>query len=130
MAIGYRCIVSGFHVLPALTTNCVKLTVNAAPALSCLRQDGLVCGGVPGINGVALTTGGPAGPPPIPGTATFTSTTPVAVPDNSATGTTSTITASAIPANATVTKITVTLNMSHTYPGDMIINLKGPNRLM
>jgi len=122
----YRVVVSGTCTPAVASASCVKLTVNALPAVT-ITPSGVVCGGVPGINGVALTTGGPAGPPPVPGSATFTSTTSVAVPDNSAAGATSTITASAIPANATVTKITVTLNMSHTYPGDMIINLKGPN---
>ncbi len=50
----------------------------------------------------------------------------VAVPDNTATGASSTITVSGIPANATISSMAVRLNMSHTYPGDMIFNLKPP----
>ncbi len=50
----------------------------------------------------------------------------VAVPDNTANGVNSTVTVSGIPANATISSMAVRLNMSHTYPGDMIFNLKPP----
>ncbi|MFN8244264.1 MAG: M36 family metallopeptidase [Ferruginibacter sp.] len=50
----------------------------------------------------------------------------VAVPDNNAAGAVSTVTVSGIPANATISSMAVRLNMSHTYPGDMIFNLKSP----
>ena len=51
----------------------------------------------------------------------------LAVPDNTANGVSNTINVSGIPGGATITDIQVTLNMSHTYPGDMIFNLKAPN---
>lgn len=51
----------------------------------------------------------------------------IAVPDNVTTGATTTLTVPALPAGATVTSIDVTLNMQHTYPGDMIFNLRAPN---
>ncbi len=58
---------------------------------------------------------------------TFSSgTVNIAVPDNVATATTSSITPS-LPAGAIISQVVVTLNMSHTYPGDMIFNLKAPN---
>ncbi len=62
-----------------------------------------------------------------PSTVSFTNSTPIAVPDNTPTATTSTIAIAGIPANATISSMSVTLNMSHTYPGDMIFNLKAPN---
>ncbi len=122
---GYRCIISG-TCTPAVTTTCAKLTVNALPPLA-ITPSGVICGGVPGVYGVAITTGGQASPPPIPGSKTFTSTTSVLVPDGNVLGATSVIPVTGIPANATVTNVTVTLNMSHTYPGDMTFNIKGAN---
>jgi subtilisin-like proprotein convertase family protein len=51
----------------------------------------------------------------------------LAVPDNTANGVNSTLSIAGIPANATITNISVALNMPHTYPADMIFNLKAPN---
>jgi subtilisin-like proprotein convertase family protein len=51
----------------------------------------------------------------------------VAVPDNNAAGITSAITMSGIPAGAIITNIATNFNMAHTFDGDMIINLQGPN---
>ncbi|MEI9956385.1 MAG: hypothetical protein WDM90_08815 [Ferruginibacter sp.] len=51
----------------------------------------------------------------------------VIIPDNSPIGVTTSIPVSGIPANATVTKLDVKLNISHTWAGDMIIALKNPN---
>jgi len=62
-----------------------------------------------------------------PVTATFSSgAINVAVPDNTPNGVTSTINVTGIPVGATVSSISVALNMSHSYPGDMIFNLKSP----
>lgn len=49
------------------------------------------------------------------------------VPDNNATGVTNVIPVSGIPASATITEIRVTYNMTHTWVGDMVINLRAPN---
>jgi len=49
------------------------------------------------------------------------------IPDNLASGVTSTVSVSAIPTEAVVTGISVNFNISHTYDGDLIINLKAPN---
>jgi len=51
----------------------------------------------------------------------------IAVPDNTENGVQSVLTVSCVPAGAIVTGISVNLNMSHTYPGDMIFNLRAPN---
>jgi subtilisin-like proprotein convertase family protein len=121
---GYRCIVGG-TCTPSILSNCVKLTVDSLPAVTVTPS--ATCGGVAGINGILLNTGGIASPPPIPGTATFSSATSVAIPDNSPAGVTSAIIAAGIPANATITNFAVTLNMTHTFNGDMVFALKAPN---
>lgn len=51
----------------------------------------------------------------------------VAVPDNTPAGITNSLTVAGVPPGAVVTGIKVTLNMTHTYISDMIINLKAPN---
>ncbi len=62
-----------------------------------------------------------------PTTAVFNSTGSTPIPDASAAGTTNTIAVSGIPAGAVVTNISATLNISHTWVGDLDINLVGPN---
>lgn len=51
----------------------------------------------------------------------------VSIPDNSATGASSTISVSGIPADAVVTGVSVNFNITHTYDGDLILNLRAPN---
>lgn len=63
-------------------------------------------------------------------TATFSGTSgniALAIPDNTPAGITSTINATGIPAGATVTGMTVTINATHTYVSDFVINLVAPN---
>ena len=119
----YRMVVSGLCPPPANSLSAL-LTVNALPIVT-LTPPGPICGGVAGINGVLITAGSAA--IPIPGTLTVTNTTPAPVADNTATPTLSTITIPALPPLATIVNVKVVLNMSHTYPGDMIYNLKAPN---
>ena len=65
---------------------------------------------------------------PAPVMATFTSSAPVIITDDLATGVMSPITVTGIPVGATVSEIRVTLNnVSHTYVGDLDINLIAPN---
>jgi subtilisin-like proprotein convertase family protein len=52
--------------------------------------------------------------------------TSVAVPDNSATGASSSINIT-IPSGRTITGISVTYNMTHSYASDMVFNLRAPN---
>ncbi len=55
----------------------------------------------------------------------FSSTdTPISIPDNNTTGITSTLNVSA---SATVTSFDVTVNITHTYIGDLIVTLYAPN---
>ena len=82
-------------------------------------------------NPVAMCLGDPAVLltilPATPVTACLTATPNVLVPDNTANGVNSIITMAGIPAGAIISSASVTLNMSHTYPGDMIFNLRAPN---
>ncbi len=50
----------------------------------------------------------------------------VAIPDNTAAATTQVLAVSGLPA-LVPSEIRVTLNMPHTYPADMVFNLKAPN---
>ncbi|NOY23482.1 MAG: hypothetical protein GXO70_08230, partial [Acidobacteria bacterium] len=55
----------------------------------------------------------------------FASTdTPISIPDNNSTGITSTLNVSA---SATVTSFDVTVNITHTYIGDLVVTLYAPN---
>ncbi|MEO7306655.1 MAG: T9SS type A sorting domain-containing protein [Ferruginibacter sp.] len=123
----YRCVLGGAcaPVNNANISNCATLSVNPNPTVS-ITPTGPVCGGVAGINGTLLSTAAAA--PPVPGVVTVNSgTINLAVPDNTANGVSNIIAMAGVPANATITNVSVTLNMSHTYPGDMIYNLKAPN---
>lgn len=70
------------------------------------------------INPVAIT----------PGSVTVSSgAVSINIPDNTVNGVSNNLSVSGIPASATITGIDVRLNMTHTYIGDMIFNLKAPN---
>ncbi|MFT3908129.1 MAG: proprotein convertase P-domain-containing protein [Ferruginibacter sp.] len=61
-------------------------------------------------------------------TSTYNSgTVNVAIPDNSAAGATNTIAVSGIPTGATITGLSVTINVNHTKDQDLIMNLRAPN---
>ncbi len=124
---GYRCVLGGTcaPVNNANISNCATLTVNPLPVVT-ITPVGPVCGGVAGISGTQLSTA--SAPVPVPGSVVVNSgTINLAVPDNTANGVSNIIAMAGVPANATITNVSVTLNMSHTYPGDMIYNLKAPN---
>ena len=124
---GYRCVLSGTcaPVSGNNISNCAVLTVNPLPVVVATPASP-VCGGIAGTNGTALSVG--AAPPPVPGSVTAASgAINLAVPDNTANGVNNVINVAGVPANATITNVSVTLNMSHTYPGDMIFNLQAPN---
>ncbi len=52
---------------------------------------------------------------------------PLTIADNSSNGNTSTINVSGIPPGAVVTNVSVTFSMTHTWVGDLVMNLKAPN---
>ena len=51
----------------------------------------------------------------------------IAVPDNNVAGASSSIAVSGLPLNCTITGLAVTINMTHTWVGDMVFVLKAPN---
>ena len=51
----------------------------------------------------------------------------LAIPDSSPVGISSDLIISAVPAGATITDISVTLNITHTYDADLDVTLTGPN---
>jgi subtilisin-like proprotein convertase family protein len=66
-------------------------------------------------------------PPPVVAN-TSSGTLNIAIPDDNPVGITNTIAVSGIPAGATITNFSVTINkIAHTFDGDLIISLKGPN---
>ncbi|HMO63200.1 MAG TPA: GEVED domain-containing protein [Ferruginibacter sp.] len=96
----------------------VRVTVNKVPLPPLFFQASPVCRG--GARALEVSGSLASG--------TFSSgTIAVSIPDNVATGASSNIAVTGIPAGVTITGIRVKLTMSHTYPGDMIINLKAPN---
>jgi len=127
----YRLVVSGTCAPPANSTGAM-LTVNALPAIV-ITPVGPVCGGIESVSGTLLTAGSAA--PPIPGTLTVNSgALTLAIPDGPATwpqtlfpGVATNMTVAGIPANATITGMSVKLNLTHTYIADMVIVLKAPN---
>jgi subtilisin-like proprotein convertase family protein len=76
---------------------------------------------------VQLNTQFTASPPPVTMPAFSSGTISIPVPDGSAVGATHTLSVTGVPAGATITAMSVTLNMTHTWAGDMIFNLKAPN---
>jgi subtilisin-like proprotein convertase family protein len=61
-------------------------------------------------------------------TACFTSgALTLAIPDNNPAGVNNSIAVSGIPASATIADVTVALNMTHTWDGDMVFALRAPN---
>jgi subtilisin-like proprotein convertase family protein len=68
------------------------------------------------------------GTTPIPDSITVTSSLiSLVVPDNTEDGVNASLTVPALPFGSQMTGIDVTMSLTHTYPGDMIINLKAPN---
>ena len=123
----YRCVLGGTcaPVNNANISNCAVLTVNPLPVVT-ITPAGPVCGGVAGISGTQLSTA--SAPVPVPGSVSLNSgTLNLPIPDGVAAGVNNIINMAGVPANATITSVSVALNLPHTYPADMIINLKAPN---
>ena len=100
-------------------SSAATLTVNNFATPTVTPSSATVCAnGAPVLLSLTVPTG----------TTTVSSgTISVPIPDNNAAGATHTMTVSTVPAGAVITGIDVTLNMTHTWVGDMIFNLKAPN---
>lgn len=98
--------------------------VNASPVAPIVAA-AAICEGGPSV----LLSSQFVTPPPAPVTAPAVSSgaITVAVPDNTPAGTSHTLAVSGIPAGATITGISVNVNMTHTWINDIAINLRAPN---
>lgn len=103
----------------------VVATVRTKPGTPTIPAVGPICQGDLAhlvINPVTLGT------TPIPDSITVNSgAISVAVPDNTSAGVTQSLNVPALPFGSQMTGVDVTLNMIHTYPGDMIFHLQAPN---
>lgn len=99
-------------------TYTTSLTVNATPVPVITPANPRICAG----SIQQLTTNSVSSPVTV-------SSGPISVnvPDASPVGATHTLNVTGIPAGSTVTAISITFNMTHTFDGDMIFNLKAPN---
>ncbi len=112
----YRAVVTGACAGPDFTQ---PATLTVGPFVYTVTPTSYnVCttGGVPALISFPSSTS----------TATFTNNTPFAIPDASATGASSGIAVSGIPVGAVIQRIAVTFNLTHTYVGDVVVNLKSP----
>jgi subtilisin-like proprotein convertase family protein len=114
----------GGCVTPGTCTQ-VVVTVNAVPGAPIINTVPSTCLGTPRALVINPFTFDPT---PIPDSITLSSsaTLNLAIPDNTANGVSTTL-SSNLPAGSQITGLDVTLNMPHTYPGDMIIHLVAPN---
>jgi len=105
------CTAVDFSNVVTLTVTPYIVNVSPSSATICAGQVQQLC--------ITNTVSGPT-------TASFTSG-PLNfnVPDNIGTASTFTIPVAGIPAGALITDIRIHLNMTHTYPADMVFNLKG-----
>lgn len=97
----------------------VTVTVNPAPTVNVTPATTSVCLG----SGASLTATSAFG-----GSLTVSSgTINQGIPDASPVGGTHTLNVSGIPVGATITGVSATINLAHTWVSDMVINLKAPN---
>lgn len=99
--------------------------VNESPAVAAITPAvPAVCVG----QSVQLSTQFPSTPPaPVTLPAVTSGAISVAVPDNSVAGITHTLAVSGVPSGASVTGISITLNVEHTWVNDLVVNLRAPN---
>jgi subtilisin-like proprotein convertase family protein len=116
---------AGSSVITYTTTNgcsqSATVTVNAQPGILVMSPTSAsTCNGI----AKSLTVNNFANNSP---QTTGSGAISVTIPDNLASGGTSSITVSGIPSDATITGVSVNFNLTHTYDGDIIINVKAPN---
>ncbi|RYE22688.1 MAG: hypothetical protein EOP51_12610, partial [Sphingobacteriales bacterium] len=122
---------AGTYTVKATLGSCVQdmnyeaiISVNPAPAdIIVTPANSTICLGA----SVALSASG-APPAPTPGSITLNSgTINMSIPDNDPEGIFNTIRMTGIPTGATITGVSVKLNIQHDYDQDLRIHLKGPN---
>ncbi len=97
------------------------LTVNP-PVTNVTPASASICNGT--IQALSITNSVSA-----PTTAIFAASAglPLSIPDNNTTGTTNSVAVSGIPAGVIVTNVAIRFTMTHTYVGDVVMNLRAPN---
>jgi len=108
------CTAVDFSNPATLTVNAIVPVVNPASAT--------ICAGT--IQTLSLTNSVSS---PTTGVWAASAGLPLAIPDNTPVGTTSTVAVSGIPAGSLVTNIAIRFNMTHTWAGDLVMNLRAPN---
>lgn len=99
---------------------CSSITITTTPC-TCLTPDAAtICEGL--IQRIGLTGAGTPGGP----TTVSSGTISVNVPDATATGISTPLTVG-LPTGASITSMSVSINMTHTWDGDMSFNLIAPN---
>ncbi len=99
-------------------SNPVTLTVNPLVA-TVTPASATICAG--SLQQLTLTNASS------PTTVTFTNNTSLAIPDGTPAGVFSTIAVSGIPAGAIISDVSVRFNITHTWVGDLELNLIAPN---
>lgn len=101
-----------------------SITVNPNPPVPVITPaTPAVCVGTP----VQLSTQFTTSPPPTTLPAVTSGTITVPIPDNTPAGISHILNVNTVPVGASITGISVTVNVTHTWIGDVIINLKAPN---
>jgi subtilisin-like proprotein convertase family protein len=108
------CTAVDFSNPATLTVNAIVPVVNPASATICAGS----------IQTLSLTNSVSS---PTTGVWAASAGLPLSIPDNTAVGTTSTVAVSGIPAGSLVTNIAVRFSMTHTWVGDVVMNLRAPN---
>ena len=124
-------VIAGEYTIEAVSGSCTKwmdgqavVVVNAAPpAITVNPASSTIC------QGTVIPLTGTLSPASVTSnTITIASgTVNQNIPDNSATGAFQVLRMAGIPAGATITGVSLNFNINHTYDGDLVINLKGPN---
>ena len=108
------CTAVDFSNAATLTVNAIVPVVNPASATICTGT----------VQALSLTNSVSA---PVTGVFAASTGLPLAIPDNSTAGVTNAVAVSGIPAGVVVKNIAVKFNMTHTWVGDVVMNLKAPN---
>ncbi|MFM7672862.1 MAG: GEVED domain-containing protein [Bacteroidota bacterium] len=108
------CTAVDFSSAATLTVNQIVPVVNPASATICTGT----------VQALSLTNSVSA---PVTGVFAATSGLPLSIPDNSTAGVTNAVAVSGIPAGVVVKNVAVKFNMTHTWVGDVVMNLKAPN---
>lgn len=107
------CAAVDFSNTATLTVSPIVATVNPATAIICNGE----------IQQLTITNSASA---PMSNTVNATGL-PLAIPDANTTGVATTVAVAGIPAGVTITGVSINFTMTHTWVGDVVMNLTAPN---